>query len=99
MTAKLLSTKKFNMRSTANKLLRKIRGNSTNNCYFLKSLFLLGAAIVINCPGCQNTLATSMVVPWKKNKDNKEKRGMKKETKKVETLKLFFPALTLLAFS
>lgn len=43
----------------------------------------MGAVIVINCPGRQKILATPLVVPWKKKKNN-EKRGVKKETKKVE---------------
>lgn len=36
-------------------LLRKITGNPINNCYFLTSYLLTGAAIVTTRPGRQKT--------------------------------------------
>jgi len=59
---------------------------------------MLGAAIVINCLGRQNTLAMPLVVPWKKNKNNEERNEVgNKESRDIKII--FPPELTVLAFS
>jgi hypothetical protein len=63
---------------------------------FLK---VIGAAIVINCLGRQNTLATPLVVPWKKNKNNKEERNEEGNKESRDIKIIFSPELAVLAFS
>ena len=55
--------KKYFLLSIDFKLLRKIKGNSANNCeIFLKFIIVSGAAIAIARPGRPKNLATPLLV-------------------------------------